>query len=211
MSEIYDPSADWGREPDTTRLFMGIDPDMHTLPAVVLNEHGKLIHVQVFTVEKKVTGREALVQMVKQLHTRYSGPIPNVLTVEAQDIYQFGPGKTKNPKSIMFLATVAGACMERFVHAHDIYFPPPQEWKGNVPKQIHQARICGRMGWEYEKRGTQADGYCVPTGAGMLGYLATIKAGEWKHIIDAIGLALHGKEQYEQQRARQVRLAHDLR
>jgi hypothetical protein len=182
------------------QYFMGIDPDMHTLPIAVVDQAGKLVHVHVARNDKKLTGREALISMSKVL--AFTSAISEIaaLTVEGQEIYQFGAGKTKNPKSIMFLATVAGMCLNRFM-VPDTYFPTPQEWKGNVPKQIHQARILGRMGLEYQTKGAQNDGWCLPSVK-----IEGIKDSDWKHAVDAIGLAQWGREKYQRDKKAKERL-----
>lgn len=189
------------------RYFMGIDPDMHQMPVVVVDETGKLCHVQIVEVDKKLTGREALVEMVNKLQlTDLSESFESAVcatTIEAQEIYQFGASKTKNPKSIMFLATVAGAAMQRFGF-DTLYFPTPQEWKGNVPKQIHQARVLGRIGISYTKVGTQESGYCMPCILDVSQFNVG-KASNWKHVVDAIGLAQYGREKFLEEEARSDR------
>ena len=176
------------------RFFAGVDPDMHNMPIAVVDEAGVLQYVRVVEVPKKITGRPALVEMMKQ--TLMSGPLPLPLAglcVEAQEIYQHGSGKTKNPKSIMFLATVAGIAMTTFNDFLTMtYFPTPQEWKGSVPKQIHQARVLSKMGIGYNKHGTVEDGYCWPVGLCQF----DVKPAHWKHVVDAIGLAQWGREKF---------------
>jgi hypothetical protein len=117
------------------------------------------------------------------------------VAVEAQEIYQFGTGRTANPKSIMYLATVAGMALAAHSRAFHLFFPTPQAWKGSVPKIIHQARILSKCGWKYEKVGTLDNGYCYPVDVPI--GLGDFKKTDWKHLVDAIGLALYAKEQYE--------------
>lgn len=183
--------------------FLGIDPDMHDMPVAEVDETGKLIRIEIARVSKSLTGREALLAMNEVVKCTYAGD-PTVLTVEGQELYQFGESKTKNPKSIMFLATVAGMALQWF-SARKYYFPTPQEWKGSVPKQIHQARVLSRMGVEYEKAGTQANGYCYPEELSIGS--VTLRQGDWKHAVDAIGLAQYGREQYQAEQARKARIA----
>lgn len=191
---------------NTTQYFMGIDPDMHTMPVVIIDIVGKLKQIAIIKVAKEFTGREALIEMAKAVKVTGTWAI-NALCVEGQELYQFGSSKTKNPKSIMYLATVAGAAMAHFAPVANgpVYFPTPQEWKGNVPKQIHQARILSRMGIDYTKVGSQSDGYCVPISNNGF----DIKKGEWKHVVDAIGLATYARDMYVQNAARVERAARE--
>lgn len=189
------------------KTFLGIDPDMHDMPVAEVDEAGKLIEIHLMRVPKSITGREALIEMTSQIHKsciRFQEY--EAITVEGQEWYQFGPSKTKNPKSIGFLATVAGGALTAFggCGACRKYFPTPQEWKGSVPKQIHQARVLARMGVEYEKTTNQhGTGYCFPKGF-AIGSIKLSK-GDWKHAVDAIGLAQYGREQYQAEQARKAR------
>lgn len=199
------------------RYFLGIDPDMHTLPIAVVDETGKLVNLQIVEVSKKLTGRDALVAMVRELSTAcisFKEQLGRIVcaTVEGQELYQFGPSKTKNPKSIMFLATVAGAALLKTIHMQsytELYFPTPQEWKGNVPKQIHQARVLGRMGIKYTLVCTRDNGYCVPNEKAWANptCLWSLKKSDWKHAVDAIGLAQWGREKFLDEEKRSARLA----
>ena len=59
----------------------------------------------------------------------------------------------------------------------------PDDAKGTVPKPIHQARTYRRMGWDCER----LKSYSVPKTPGY-----DIDPGAWKHVGDALGLALWG-------------------
>lgn len=184
--------------------FLGIDPDMHDMPIAEVDGAGTLVRIDIIRVPKTIIGREALIEMSQQiqLHCRTT---TTVITVEGQEWYQFGPSKTKNPKSIGFLATVAGQAMVSYSNFHSKkYFPTPHEWKGTVPKQIHQARVLARMGVEYEKTTNQhGTGYCFPKGF-AIGSIKLTKT-DWKHAVDAIGLAQYGRELFQSEQARKAR------
>lgn len=184
--------------------FLGIDPDTHDMPVAEVDEAGKLVRIDMLTVSKKLTGRDALIEMCSKLNTCSKGialceKYFIAVTVEGQELYQFGKSKTANPKSIMFLATVAGAAMSAYGSTAHLYMPTPQEWKGTVPKQIHQARILSRMGVNYVSTGS----YSFPTSLSIGS--VTLSRGDWKHAVDAIGLAQWGREQYQAEQARKAR------
>lgn len=125
-------------------------------------------------------------------------PSMATVTVEAQKVY-WGSGSTKNPQDIVVLAAAAGvmlnAAVARWPHA-DADFPLPETWKKGVPKHIHQARVLSRLGVSYQKAGGKSDPYCVPLwpeGKRPIGAEGLNKS-DWKHVVDAIGLAVYGQE-----------------
>jgi len=175
-------------------LFIGIDPDLHSTAIAWLDGKGKLVEVYTTSVHKNFKGREAAINTTEQL--RDFAPLLTVLgtqaiAVEGQEIYQ---GGNSRPKDILMLATVAGACLQ-WAAAREpaaTYLPLPKEWKGSVPKHIHQARILKKLGVESKKM----SGYCVPVYPPGHKF-AKIKAGQWKHIVDAIGLAQFALRSYQ--------------
>ncbi len=180
----------------TPLIFMGIDPDMHEMPAVTMDLTKKVLAVHIYEVSKKITGREALLAMIDQLNETWPHQSPQFTAVEGQELYQFGPNKTKNPKSIMFLANVAGMAQMRFGGSL-LAIPTPAEWKKQVPKQIHQGRVLSRIGYagEYEKMGTVKKGWCYCKA--LADKFPHVKKAQWKHVNDAIGLALWCLEQVQ--------------
>lgn len=177
---------------------IGIDPDTKSTAYAIL-EDGKLTHVGV------IKGKGLLAQVDGFIKAGEDYIFCNSLmhdthfVVENQQIYA---GKTKNPDSILKLAQVAGGIVGVLCAEYEtrISMPKPREWKKCVPKQIHQARILSRLGWEYKKSGSVKDGYCYPVGAkfeadkkGIDG--AEVRKTDWKHIVDAIGLAQWGEKQ----------------
>ena len=116
---------------------------------------------------------------------------PVNIIIEGQRIYQ----KQKvRPNDILHLGQIAGAvamiCAELYPHQR-IIIPEPFDWKGNIDKATHQARLYNELGWGYKKIGKKYAYPLHPT----IGQ--DLNKGEWKHVGDAIGLYRWGCTQLD--------------
>lgn len=190
---------------------LGIDPDLrHTAWALVVA--GKLAGFGCLHLDKTVSGQQAAVPtflgLKNQLYAETDfwgdGQVgrllyqPDIVLVEGQRVRQAAGAETKNPQSLVDLAAVAGAAMAAALSNEDTsaaMMVEPSDWKGTIPKQAHQARICKRMGWDYDKHGSDpSTGYVVPRLQTLKVFARDLNGGDWKHVMDAIGLALWGWE-----------------
>ena len=197
-----------------TDRFLGCDPDTHACAIAVVDCTGTPVFVRVVRVEKRYKHMDAALAMSQNLALAdhnlaladYSRNQDNLLAfaVEGQEIV-YSAAQGVNPRSMLPVAVVAGAALQRFTHdwpegCHTFSFPLPAQWKGQVPKQIHQARLCSALGWTYETVGDNpSDGYARPTEPeqykNVLG-ANTLGKTDWKHVLDAIGLARYAREKY---------------
>ena len=180
-------------------LVLGIDPDLDTT-AYAAARDGRIECVGVVRV-KKGRGLEGL---VTELCAHMDNVPADLIVVEGQQIYQ---GMRQRPDDILRLAQFAGVAAGLAAAQSGCFrvlMPRPQEWKGSVPKPIHQARVLTRLGWAYEQKGPppkrragkmEHAGYCVPTNVPRDVDLYDVRPSDWKHIVDAIGLALWGVDQ----------------
>lgn len=110
---------------------------------------------------------------------------PLRIVVEGQKIY---PGSKVRPNDLILLAQVAGmaagVCAAHFPDK-ELFIPEPSGWKGSVKKAIYQARLFHTLGWGFKKARDYA--YPLKPSVGQC-----IPRGEWKHVGDAIGLAMWG-------------------
>lgn len=182
------------------RYLIGVDPDLHHTGLALLNgDTGAVLDVLCITANGK-TREDAVVAMVHALDVPWFidhdlDDMGIVVVVEAQELYL--GGGTQNPRNIMHLAQVAGAALAAAAcqfRRTVLHFPRPAEWKGQVPKRVHQHKTLGKLGWEHKQVGTDQRGYCYPTiGNGDVARPPLPKT-QWKHVVDAIGLALWGME-----------------
>jgi hypothetical protein len=183
-------------------LILAFDPDTHHTGVAVVDTDGRPVFVGVCSVPAKFKGAEAVCEMVKVLRNILwpevlaerivAGSVIVAIVVEGQEI-TYSARSGKNPRSLLPVAQIAGAALA--VHAmidRQLFLPYPAEWKGQVPKQIHQARICNKLGWAYELVGDKVTGYARPTGmpAMYVAGAAKLNPGDWKHVMDAIGLGM---------------------
>ena len=186
--------------------FAGIDPDLHsTGVAFITEEGGEPYLVYAGCVKSKGSKQHlAVIDMANALRDFFteSPSMPTFCTgfaVEAQEMYH---GKTKDPRSIMLLANAAGCALQEMVSQYPACysrFPAPGLWKGQVPKHIKQARAFGELRIDYSLKGnvTKGSAYCVPKLAlAFDGKIENIKAADWKHVGDAVGLALWCRQEY---------------
>ena len=180
------------------KYFAGIDPDMHCLPYVVLEdrEDGSkptIADIQILRVSEKVKSQQAVTIMAHQLMFGLNPRETAASAVEAQEIYR---NKTPNPKSILLLGNVAGAALAAMAVAGQVvYFPEPKEWKKQVPKAIHQGRTYSKLGIGHTRVGDER-GYCLPEESWRSMFFPHVKKSDWKHVGDAVGLALYAREKY---------------
>lgn len=197
-------------------LFMGIDPDLHTIPLAILSTvspesdvlDGPIFIAQI-EVPKKFKETAAVIQIAKQLGLMGS-PVGNPgeirvhsISVENQSLQQARTSGA-NPNDILKLGQVGGMLLMSVASlSENLYFPDPQKWKGSVPKPIHQARVCKRLGWQFDQ--TKSYSYPVGLKEGEDYIFTTVdengqvtektpRKTDWKHIVDSIGLAFYAKD-----------------
>lgn len=195
-------------------LFLGCDPDLHTTAFAVVDENMRLQQeegcLKIVKVHEKLTGPDAVKEMVVILGAMTPAWPIGSFAVEAQQIIPSGKNRTRRPQDIVLLGHVAGAALGMRVVPSSVirYFPLPVQWKGSVCKIIHHRRILNRAGYsdaqifQVGKVTDKYDGYC-----GLVG--SSFNKGDWKHLTDAIGLAQWAADQYlnEQRKAKYLKVA----
>lgn len=181
-------------------IALGIDPDLHATSFGLVNEDSGIVAVGVAKVPSKFKGAAAVVEMAKQIEAlvlRYRTMLScaGAVAIEGQQIYL---GRSQAvPDAILRVAQVAGAALGVVSSLawmseldRQILLPRPVEWKGNVPKDIHQARVLRHYGIDFMKVGKGKSAYCRPTAdLDLILKMSKLRRSDWKHINDAIGLA----------------------
>lgn len=185
-------------------ISLGIDPDLHRTAIAAISQEdtlpAPLIYVEGWIVKTptELTGIDAVKHTATFLHEalesytknlpfrREPGAMRPVIAIEGQHI---NLKRTRNPKSILQLALVSGAAIASVSKIPNrlVLVPEPDEWS-NVPKHIRHQRIAKRMGFTGALT-KGAEPYFVPTNAPMP---PGMRKSDWKHLMDAIGLALWG-------------------
>lgn len=178
-------------------FFLGIDPDVSCLTAAIVDKSGMLVSIQAF--KSRSSGMQSLKEIIPLVGKYLIFDVQQtikLIAIEGQEIsYTVKIGR--NPRSMLSLTHCSGAmhgiCSMGFPEA-DIRIPKPAEWKGQVPKEIHQARVLRCLGIEYAKKGGKSP-YCVPSLPASFEH--NLNPGEWKHGMDSWGLAVWAMEQYK--------------
>lgn len=182
------------------KIALGFDPDLKaTAGAVVaLDDKGELtiVDTQLFTPPVKLKGQQASAAMCAELSVKARSwtmgmeyPVHHIVA-EGQQVHR----ATKNWDSITALGPISGACLAATIPAIGgkglrASIPTPREWTGGIPKHVRQARMWTALGEKYEVRGSGDGRYAVPMSPeARRGH----NVGDWKHLGDAVGLAIWG-------------------
>jgi len=192
--------------------FIGCDPDLHCTAIAVVDENGKVSLVKAIKVPqtKGRVNQVAVLDMIQAIYEKLQAAIAlgvKCVAVESQEI-AYTARQGVNPCDLVMLANISVALGKRFLTGYgrtiQLLMPVPQEWKGSVPKQIHQARILNRVDWLCAKAGSDPKtGYCYPTS--LVAESFGLNKGDWKHAVDAIGLALWARDEWMIEQGREAR------
>ena len=174
-------------------MILGIDPDStHTSWAIV----GKELRPLAVGVLK--TARADSGTTIRQLSVAldavflWHGDLVEAAVVEGQQYHHGGKSPVADIIKVAQIAGgLAGCVMQKA--GVKVAIPSPKDWKGSVPKRIHQPRIYQKLGLLY----TSAKGYAYPSGCAELAKVAgasRLSKSDWKHVGDALGLAIYGVE-----------------
>lgn len=180
---------------------MGIDPDLHRCPiGMIWGLEGDRFSVKLAEVSKEKKDRKAMQSMcgmisgLVHLQLSVNSDINTyVVAVEGQEFLIKGNAPFTD---IGMLSAVTGAALGAAEsHGATVYCPKPVEWKGNLPKHIHHARIARDLDFEVEIRGSGKNAYGVPKDPKIRSLLPLI--ADWKHGMDALGLAAWARSEHK--------------
>lgn len=186
-----------------------VDPDIHNLALAHLTYDTGLkrlvgLKVDIVRIGRSLKGREAAVAMCQHPELRPSVARRSkhsscMVIVEGQEIAYTGKNNKANPRDLLTLGMTTGAVLA-VADADLVLSPTPHEWKGSVPKHIHQCRVLTKAGIKYEMKGGKKPESQYPVPLQPYRFYqedsGKINPGDWKEINDAIGLGLWGIEKY---------------
>ncbi len=188
-------------------LFLGCDPDMHAMAFAWVDTQLKPVYIELTKIQASWKGTAAIVRMAEELADRkpfLAGQVCG-FAVEGQDLTRRDDkGRKPNPYTILNLSAVAGSgisyCWARCGTKSEAKgkMPLAREWKGQVSKLAHHKRILHHAGITQFTEAGGEEGYCVVTDPLVVVdvYGGKLNPGDWKHIVDAIGLAQYAATCY---------------
>lgn len=187
-------------------VILTVDPDLHSPGVALVGSVGYPIWVGC----PKSTGKglsglsqlakttQAAIRDLLDRHPAASSAYgPCLLVVEAMRVRQGAGAETKNPQSLVDISAAGSLVSGLFCSALqvcEVVYVEPSVWKGSVPKPIHQARTYSRLDWGYK----QLKEYSRPV-APEVSKQHGLRASDWKHVGDALGLGLWAVDQIRDQ------------
>lgn len=193
------------------KIYIGIDPDLRKLNAAIVSDEKELLAVFLRR-NKEGTDDEAVVNAARAscrlvedviAYLVDIGGVKEITTiVESQSmqhaIEQRKRGKKIDLDDIRRTGQVAGCLLGAFSNmSNNLILVQPSLWKGQVPKNIHHARIYGKLGIKPEDDKKMKNIYpCACPNNFQFMYWSKDKTnpGDFADINDSIGLALWGLE-----------------
>ena len=172
------------------RVALGVAPDTKTLAWAVVTQD-RVLRVGVVRHSPKSREESILSLTALAVPAMIANSMPDIAVVEGQQVYY---GSSTPPSDLLKLARITGG-VEGQLHmvrpGMPVCVPLPTTWKGQVPKPIHQARVLAKYGILYE----QLSEYSRPAGCAKAAQIQgadKLRPSDWKHVVDAIGLAAYG-------------------
>jgi hypothetical protein len=183
-------------------LFAGADPDLRVVSIAYVDNVGHLTGFFLYRYPSKDRGADRSELLNWGVHTAAFCRQPAILA--CVEYPQIRPD-TPNRQSLVELSVIAGALAGNL----DAKMVLPMEWKGSIPKHIHQARVYATQGWDFKQvKAQKGSGYAYPIGKAYQKSLNdswTVIDGEileagvekslpnsiWKDLGDSLGLAVH--------------------
>ena len=162
--------------------FIGIDPGVNTGYAI-LNEN-ECVALGLVHNKNQFAQSEAVLNRAWQYLNGAHDADRVFVAIEYPQIYPHMPVPADDILNIAKLCGMIAYSFRSTMYAvpyflEDPAFIRPAEWKGQVPKDIHNARILNRD----------------PNVRHMLEMSPHIPRGKWEHVIDAAGLAMYARKQ----------------
>lgn len=132
----------WTPRVGEPRWILAIDPSL-SCTGWALGVDGGLLRCGVVPTRAGAPTNERMVAAAAAL-SRYE---PDLVVVEWPQIYQHGrakKGARVDPNDMLLIAGVVGALLHA-LDAPAVLAPRPANWKGQVPKAIHNARVLAGM------------------------------------------------------------------
>lgn len=129
---------------------LAVDPGLRVCGIAYFNNGTLSFCVLVRNPEREARGPMAWMALAQQL--RAVVPpwcVPDTVVLEVPQVYVIGRGKG-DPADLIELAGVDGAIAAQFPDAKHLGYRP-RDWKGSVPKDVHQARVLKTLS-EADKR-----------------------------------------------------------
>jgi len=159
-------------------MILGIDPGVNC-GATLLGDNGILLVSALFRAPKGGGEADRAAALAGEIWSWAGGNGVGLgsdkLVLEWPQVYQGGKQKG-DPNDLLFLAAIDGALAAKFPTVQVIQFKP-QQWKGQVPKEIMTKRILGKLRSDEEKTWKT----CTQSVPSSLVH----------NVVDSLGIALH--------------------
>lgn len=172
-------------------MILAFDPDSKNI-GVAWGSPGSLSGVDVIRIERGHCVHQQVGRAVLSWLQTVPLPFDEVTTVVVEG-QRIRPRAAARPNDILLLGQLAGVLigvLETHMSAQ-LIVPYPEEWKGQQPKTVNQARSYTQLGWTYQIQGSKKTGYCIPISGHRSIYCPSyMRPADWKHVGDAVGMAL---------------------
>lgn len=156
---------------------LALDPGLRGCGVAVFSDEGVLVECEYVRSGSKDADLEGALWMARAVKNAFPLPYKH-LAVEWPQVYA-GSKQKGDPNDLIALAAVVAAVVTRYASIVTRY--KPRDWKGQVPKEVIQARILGAPG--------------------VAGRLSAEEVAVFKdcacpkslrhNVLDAIGIGLH--------------------